>query len=149
MFTTDEPETKQDKSTSISECNKNGSTHHFGKLIHCEMTFLYYDLVIVMDSTHVDIILHASLHAGIPSVILVPVLTASHLFLSLCTLVIGLLLGSLSHRCRSIKKSSTNTKLPSSPEEPVYSEISPKAVPSVYHTSVKSVDNVVYGQVSP
>ena len=36
-------------------------------------------------------------------------------------------------------------------EEPVYSEIPPKTVPSANHVSelVKSVDNVAYGQVSP
>ena len=36
-------------------------------------------------------------------------------------------------------------------EEPVYSEIPPKTVPSVHHVSesVKSVDNVAYRYVSP
>ena len=36
-------------------------------------------------------------------------------------------------------------------EEPVYSEIPPKAALSEYHVSesVKSVDNVAYGQASP
>ena len=94
-----------------------------------------------------------SSHAGITSEILVPVLTASHLLLSLCTLIVGLLLGSLSHRyCRRKKSSKTmDKKFVSSAEEPVYSEIPPKTVPSVYRVSesVKSVDNVAYGQVSP
>ena len=41
-------------------------------------------------------------------------------------------------------------KFVSSVEEPesVYSEIPPKSVPSVYRASVKSVDNVAYGQIS-
>ena len=41
-------------------------------------------------------------------------------------------------------------KCMSSMDEPVYSEIPPKGVPSVYHVSelVKSVDNVAYGQVN-
>ena len=85
--------------------------------------------------------------------ILIPVLTASHLFLSLCTLIVGLLLGSLSHRCCGRRRSSKtmDKKSVSSVDEPVYSEIPPKAVSSVYHASesVKSVDNVAYGYVSP
>ena len=96
-------------------------------------------------------------HAGITSEliihVLVPILTASHLLLSLCTLIVGVLLGSLLHRCCKRRKSSNtmDEKFASSVEEPVYSEIPPKIVPSVYHVSesVKSVDNVAYGQVSP
>jgi hypothetical protein len=86
------------------------------------------------------------------SVILIPVLIASHLLLSLCTLLVGLLLGCLlSHRCRKRRSSTTqNKKFASSVDEPMYSEIPPKAVPSVYHVSelVKSVDNVAYGRVN-
>ena len=82
--------------------------------------------------------------------VLVPILTASHLLLSLCTLIVGVLLGSC---CKSRKSSNTMDKkfVSSSVEEPVYSEIPPKIIPSVYHVSelVKSVDNVAYGQVSP
>ena len=98
--------------------------------------------------TFISIIQHAgSLQSA--SKILVPALTASHLLLSSCTLIIGLLLGSCSQRCcRKKAEFSTDKKLA---EEPVYSEIPPKAVPPVCHLSesVKSVDNVVYGQVSP
>jgi hypothetical protein len=87
------------------------------------------------------------------SVNLIPVLIVSHLLLSLCTLLVGLLLGCrLSHRCRRRRSSSTtqDKKFASSVDEPVYSEIPPKAVPSVYHVSelVKSVDNVAYGRVN-
>lgn len=95
------------------------------------------------------------IHVGIvsESVILIPVLTASHLLLSLCTLIAGLLLGCLSHRCCGPRRRSPQTsdkKFVSSMDEPVYSEIPPKAVPSAYrHVSelVKPVDNVAYGQV--
>ena len=90
-------------------------------------------------------------HAGITSissVIFVPALIASHLFLSSCTLIIGFLLGSLSHRCCKKKSSNIDNKLTPSIEEPVYSEIPPKTVPSVFQASVKSVDNVAYGQIS-
>ena len=87
--------------------------------------------------------------------ILIPVLIASLLFLSLSTLVIGLLLGCLlSQRCcrRAARRSSkaVDKKFASSVDEPVYSEIPPKVVPSVYHVSelVKSVDNVAYGRVN-
>ena len=85
--------------------------------------------------------------------ILIPVLIASHFLLSLFTLVVGLLLGCLlSQRCRGRSKRSSKTadkKFASSVDEPVYSEIPPKAVPSVHHVSelVKSVDNVAYGRV--
>ena len=83
--------------------------------------------------------------------ILVPALTASHFLLSLCTLIFGLLLGCLSHRCCRRKRSSKTMKKKFVPsvDEPVYSEIPPKAVPSVYHVSesVKSVDNMAYGYV--
>jgi hypothetical protein len=82
--------------------------------------------------------------------VLVPALTASHLLLSSCSLIIGLLVGSLSHRyCR--KKSKMSSMDEKIAEDPVYSEVSPKAVQSANHVSelVKSVDNVAYGQVSP
>ena len=86
--------------------------------------------------------------------ILIPVLIASHLLLSLSTLVVGLLLGFLlPQRCcrRAGRPSKTaDKKFGSSMDEPVYSEIPPKVVQSVYHVSelVKSVDNVAYGRVN-
>ena len=95
---------------------------------------------------------HAGRGSVSESVTLILVLTASHLLLSLCTLIIGLLLGCLSYKCCRGRRSSriSNKKFVSFVNEPLYSEIPPKVVPLAYrHVSelVKPVDNVAYGQV--
>ena len=135
-------EIKPDKPTLTHDCSKNGSIHQHSKR---------YRTVITQTILHVAMYPWKLLssHAGITSEILVPALTASHLLLSSCTLIIGLLLGSMSHRCCWKRTESLMDKKIA--EEPVYSEIPPKTVLSVHNVSesVKSVDNVAYGYVSP
>ena len=138
-------ETGLDKSTLIDDCSKNGSTHQYSKGWINTVTYINSILPVIF------FVLLSQCHAGSSvSETLVPALTASHFLLSSCTLIIGLLVGSLSHRCcrKKTNMSSMNEKVA---EEPVYSEIPPKSVPSANHVCelVKSVDNVAYGQVSP